>query len=662
MERKLAEFKLIKYLGQGTLGQVFVAEHSFMKKQYALKILPADLAHDEDFIERFSDEIAALAQLEHLSIARIQQVSFSDNSYYLVTDLTLGAEGEPVTLEHYLNSDVRSEEEIFNALMQIASALDYAHSRKYSSGDSVAHLGLKPSNILVSGKMQAPRFILTDFGVYRTAGREHVLLQMMNAALTPVAGQLASKQTLHIPGADKFNVFYHSYQFLAPEQRFSLAVDVVGPACDAYAFGVLAYFMLVKCYPEGVFELPSLQRDDLQYNWDRLIMTCLTRRASKRPQSLVAALDAIKTPVASHTAAKLGSSEPNSFVKVGAKSQPLAGLGDLPRDKQPESSISMHRPSSSYEPKSTAVGVIPSKASQSYARAGGSDMLAVSNTETANLIATPVVQSDSLVASNDKSSACPKVYVNTNANEDEPLVTPMCFVKGGRYMRGSNEGSRDEMPCHAVILADFSLDIHPVTNEQFVRFLKFIGSEKDENNNDMIRLKESRIKRLGGKLLIEPGYQRHPVVGVTWYGATGYCQWAGKRLPTEAEWEVASRGGLDDALYPSGENIEKSQANFFNNDTTAVLSYPPNNYGLYDMAGNVYEWCQDWYAYNTYELTASEPMYPQGPHQGVYRVLRGGCWKSLKEDLRCSHRHRNNPGAVNRTYGFRCANDGLVSN
>ena len=147
------------------------------------------------------------------------------------------------------------------------------------------------------------------------------------------------------------------------------------------------------------------------------------------------------------------------------------------------------------------------------------------------------------------------------------------------------------------------------------------------------RLRDSRIKRLGGKLSVESGYAKHPIVGVTWYGASAYAKWVGKRLPTEAEWEVAAAGGLEDSLYPTGKNIERSQANFFSSDTTAVMSYPPNEYGLYDMVGNVYEWCQDWYEFHYYNVSLQEPNNPQGPVQGVYRVLRGGCWKSLKEDL-----------------------------
>lgn len=255
-----------------------------------------------------------------------------------------------------------------------------------------------------------------------------------------------------------------------------------------------------------------------------------------------------------------------------------------------------------------------------------------------------------------------KVIAKYQPDENEkkavsPILSEMTVIPGGNFERGSNKGGRDEMPRHQISLDPYAIDIHPVTNEQFGRFLDEMGGEKDHNNNDIIRLRESRIKRVGGKITIESGYSKHPVVGVTWYGATAYAKWVGKRLPTEAEWEVAAAGGLLDCIYPTGKDIDRTQANFFSSDTTPVLSYPPNGYGLYDMAGNVYEWCHDWYDYHYYNLSVQEPHNPKGPLQGVYRVLRGGCWKSLKEDLRASHRHRNNPGTMNGTYGFRCAAD-----
>ncbi len=238
-----------------------------------------------------------------------------------------------------------------------------------------------------------------------------------------------------------------------------------------------------------------------------------------------------------------------------------------------------------------------------------------------------------------------------------PIEAKMVIIPGGTFCRGSNQGGRDESPRHRVELAPFAIDCHPVSNEQFVRFLEAMGGEKDGNNNDMIRLRDSRIKRSGGKVNIESGYSKHPVVGVSWYGALAYAKWVGKRLPTEAEWEVAAAGGKEDPIYPTGNDIERAQANFFNSDTTAVMSYAPNGYGLYDMAGNVYEWCADWYDYHYYDISLQEPNNPLGPVQGVYRILRGGCWKSLKDDLRCSHRHRNNPGTMTGTYGFRCVVD-----
>ena len=248
-------------------------------------------------------------------------------------------------------------------------------------------------------------------------------------------------------------------------------------------------------------------------------------------------------------------------------------------------------------------------------------------------------------------------------------------IAGGRFLlgAGANDGFvfDNEKWAHEVTVQPYRMARTAVSNAEFAGFVDDEGYMRREQWSEAGWHWRTKAGATTPVYWVKQGTQWHvrcfdkivplapnaAVLHVNWYEAEAYCNWAKRRLPTEAEWEAAASAGREGCIYPTGIDIERSQANFFSSDTTAVMSYPPNAFGLYDMAGNVYEWCQDWYAYNYYDASLLEPMNPLGPPQGVYRVLRGGCWKSLKEDLRSSHRHRNNPGAVNGTYGFRCASD-----
>ncbi|NNM43961.1 MAG: SUMF1/EgtB/PvdO family nonheme iron enzyme [Chlamydiae bacterium] len=616
--KNIGDFTILKKIGEGSLGTVFLAEHKFVKKTFVLKVLPEELAADNQFITRFEKEVALVAGLDHPHIVLTHSASFAEGFYYLVTECVLGEDFEMMNLAKYLEKRKKplSEEEIMQILGQVASALDYAHQEFETP---ILHLSLKVNNIVIAEKAGGLHVQLSDFGLANVVGAGYLLSRMYNALAETLGARADSPSAI----STLQRSFLQSYVFLAPEQKVVSESTKVTFKADIYAFGVLAYYLLMGEFPEGAFTPPSEKRPSSPYSWDKFCTLLLQPHPEKRPNSLQEALQVLRSPKEN---------------KVAIKKTESVDLSEI-LDKKITSKASQAI-------EQEALQTVSSYAAQELA-----PVLRPQEIMRPEFDSDPgaIFQRDAAVGKYQRQEVETKVI--------EPVLTEMIVIKGGTFFRGSQQGARDEMPRHQVTISDYALDVHPVTNEQFVLFLEAMGGEKDANNLDMIRLRDSRIKRSGGKLSIESGYAKHPVVGVAWYGAVAYAKWVGKRLPTEAEWEIAAFGGLSDSIYPSGSTIERSEANFFSSDTTTVGSYPPNGYGLYDVAGNVYEWCQDWYDYHYYDVSVQEPENPKGPLQGVYRVLRGGCWKSLKEDLRCAHRHRNNPGTMNGTYGFRCAAD-----
>ena len=608
MERdQIGDYRLLKQIGQGSLGSVYIAEHRFIKKQYCLKVLPKELGEDRGFIQRFEKEVGLLAALDHPHIVKVHDICFADGSYFLVTDCIVDEVGETTNLGQYLslNKERLKEADVIYLLKQIGEALDYLNEKK------ISHQNLKLSNILVSQKDGQIHLYLTDVALSHIIGTGQVLTRSFKAVADSLAiplddayeaGQqeIAKLSTLH-------QSFVQTYAFLSPEQK---AHRTVNTKADIYAFGILAYYLIMRTFPEGFFALPSKVISDFKLNWDYFFYHTLQPDPLKRGHSCLELLQELGKP----------------------KAYAASASSDLEQWGEPKT---LERVESVIEKKVSAPQPVLARGE----------------------IERPTYESDPGAIFQKETTIAPYVPEEKEAVDIEPIQSEMVVIHGDEFVIGSEHGARDERPVHKIKLYNFAIDTHPVTNEQFVRFLEAMGGEKDRNNNDIIGLKESRIHKRSGKYHIESGYAKHPVVGVTWYGAVAYSKWVGKRLPTEAEWEIAAKGALNDAMYPTGSNIERSQSNFFSTDTTSVMSYPPNGYGLYDMPGNVYEWCQDWYAYNAYDVSSQEPENPKGPIQGVYRVLRGGCWKGVQEDLRCAHRHRNNPGAINSTYGFRCATD-----
>jgi len=235
------------------------------------------------------------------------------------------------------------------------------------------------------------------------------------------------------------------------------------------------------------------------------------------------------------------------------------------------------------------------------------------------------------------------------------------FIPEGEFLMGSPQNSGganyDEKPQRSVYLSGFYIDRTEVTNEQFATFLNVMGNQEQGRSTWLDAKSDyARIHEVDGIWQVDPGYELYPVVEVSWFGANSYCEWAGKRLPTEAEWEKAARG-VDGRNYPWGDKIDCTLANFKGcaEEVAPVGSYPQgaSPYGALDMAGNAMEWAADWYGEDYYKLDPVPD--PLGPQEGNMRVMRGGSWLSMANFLRVALRDKQRPDDSGYINGFRCA-------
>jgi formylglycine-generating enzyme len=281
----------------------------------------------------------------------------------------------------------------------------------------------------------------------------------------------------------------------------------------------------------------------------------------------------------------------------------------------------------------------------------------------------------------------------------------MVKLDGGPFLMGTDnrEGfpHDGEGPVREVTLHPFYIDIHAVTNHQFESFVKATGYKTEAERWGWSFVFQGHIPAERYREIVEttvPGVAwwckvsganwmhpedpdsnmdsraNHPVVHVSWNDAIEYCRWSGKRLPTEAEWEYAARGGLEQKEFPWGDELTPNGRHMCNiwqgefpvsdlaedgySAPAPVDAFPPNGYGLYSLAGNTWEWCQDWF-HPTHHLTATRHN-PVGPLEGQARVMRGGsylCHHSYCNRYRVAARTSNTPDSTTTNIGFRCVRD-----
>jgi serine/threonine-protein kinase len=639
----LGPYQVVAPLGEGGMASVYKAYHPATERHVALKVLPTEIGGTPLVAERFRQEARVLAQLQHPHILPIFDFGEAGGYAYIVMPLiTTG------TLKDVMQGPPLSYRQIVRIITQIGDALDYAHAR------GVIHRDVKPSNVLIDERGNC---LLTDFGLTKLAERPADLTHTGTIIGTPA--------------------------YISPEQGMGKRVD---GRTDIYALGVILYEMATGRVPfrsdtamavvikhiNQPLALPRALNPGLPAAIEQVILKALSKdpedryaTASEMVQAIEVALkepspasanpiwdqtvelrsqektEQHPTPVAARPRVALPAWAPmvGGLALIGA----LAGLFTLysSRDQATGRAATQTAAADATSVAATLVAAMPAT------------ILAPSTPTSAPSIAAPpsatVVPHTPTSAVPPTSTPTPTLGVgSTRVSVTDGMV--LAYIPAGEFLMGSSSEDKDanfvEKPQRSVYLDAYWADRSEVTNAMYALCVQ-AGECRQPGNF----ASATRDEYFGN-----PQYADYPVIYISWGDAWRYCQWAGRRLPTEAEWEKAARGA-DGRIYPWG-NIEPSasRANFnkIQEDTTDVGAHPEgvSPYGLFDMAGNVAEWVADWYegAYYARGPAAN----PQGPLFGTSRGLRGGAWNSILPIIRSANRSQYEPVARYNFIGFRC--------
>ncbi|MBT7191911.1 MAG: SUMF1/EgtB/PvdO family nonheme iron enzyme [Anaerolineae bacterium] len=602
--QSLGRYHILEQLGEGGMAVVYKAFDTKLEREVALKvirteeILPSALERTK---KRFEREAKALAKLNHANIVPIIDSGQEGDVPYLVMGYIPGG-----TLKEKIKGKPIPWRKAAELLLPIARALAYSHKQ------GIIHRDIKPSNILITAENE---LMLTDFGIAR-------LLQ--------------ADETLDLTGT---GMGVGTPEYMAPEQGLGHKVD---HRADIYALGIIFYEMLTGRKPfqadtpmavvikqiNDPLPRPTQFAPDLPEEVERILLRALVKKPNNRYQSMVGFAKSLEDPLAKRALQK----RPPISLKKRTRTF-LAGSILVLTFILSSIWIGIKKPFS------------PVVAPPSLTATSSLTEPSVVIPPTSTITPTPT----------------PTLIFETRLVDEMVAL----YIPAGEFKMGSEDGDEDEKPIKTVYTDAFWMDETEVTNAMFASFLNAQNNQK-EDGETWLDVDDSSvlITQTESNWHADINYSQHPVVDVTWYGARAYCEWVGGRLPTEAEWEKAARGGLEGKKYPWGDDTPSCNSGAWNGaqkpscsgNTISVGSFSPNGYGLYDMAGNVWEWIADQYDEEYYQKSSGNN--PQGPAFGEFRVLRGGAWSGYEIDIvRTANRSRSRPMNAATNTGFRCVRD-----
>ena len=588
-------YRIVKLLGQGGFGAVYKAWDTNLDEPVAVKesIETSPIAQ-----KQFQVEAKLLFNLRHTNLPRVHDFFvIPGKGMYLAMDYI---EGEDLETIRQKAGGSLTEAQVLPWIFQVCDALSYLHNQN----PPIIHRDIKPANIRITPQGQAT---LVDFGLAKT--------------YTP-----GSRTTM---GARAVTPGFSPLEQYSGKGRTDNRTDI-------YALGATLYTLLTGEEPPEApdRDLGAGLINPRQLNWaispvvEKAILTALAMLPDARHQSVHDFRQMLEIALYDQRAGNVG--QKNSATAPASSPAVPLSAAPLPQGQ----THTFNQPTFSWGGiiLATLVGGIFIVLIYMSSKVG----VQTASTPTPFYDTSLILPSPSLTTP-PTSTPIPTKLPNTHTD-----------VQGGRMalipVGDFQMGSEDEKPVHTVYLDAFYMDIYEVTNALYGKCIQAGICTLPSDSSSSTQLNYYGI----------PRYANSPVIFVNWNQARVFCEWRGARLPTEAEWEKAARGGLDGYKYTWGNDFPSClKVNYLEcvGDTSPVGSCPANGFGLFDMEGNVSEWVWDWYSETYYN--SSPRNNPTGPNSGYYKVIRGGSWRSRAHDIQIAERGGGYDATNN--LGFRCA-------
>ncbi|MEO0081393.1 MAG: SUMF1/EgtB/PvdO family nonheme iron enzyme [candidate division WOR-3 bacterium] len=721
----VGNYRIVEEVGRGGMGVVYKAVHQKIASQVvAVKLLsPALIYGDKAASERAAAEAESQAKLrEHPNIVSLYDFVENERGLFLIMEYIAGVAGVRNLSELIRRNGALPAEELKRLFGQVLSAVGFAHRH------GIIHRDLKPLNIMLSefgakvGDFGIARIVSGDTSIavsgHRVGSPAYMSPeQVLDKKLTKATDIYSLGCTLYeaATGRLPFDASETSSFFEAHLQEPPIPPRQRNPAISEQLERVILKAMEKKpadrfasCeeFAAALEQEPAAPRSPLTAGPARRVVPSVQGRARAEAEALlrqagcgVAFEGEEYSDTVPEGAVLRQCPAPGEFCAAGAAVRVTLSRGKRPEERQQPSADSRQLWEQQTVPEESQLSSadrIPSSPSpfppprgrgkerEGVAERGGRPAVSGERKKTGWIVAgilavLAAVVVIAIVAGSRSRDAARTGQGDNRGQETAPTrmtalgrnsqgyeeflwlkdSSVMIKIPAGTFTMGSNDGGPDGKPVHQVYLDEYYIDKYEVTNRQYKQFCDATGRSYP-SDPDFLGMTDYFTR-----------YPDYPVVNVSWKDAKAYCDWAGKQLPTEAEWEKAARG-TDSRKYPWGNSEPTgSRCNFADRNTdygwsdksaddgyartAPVGSFPSgaSPYGCMDMAGNVWEWCNDWYKDNYYGSSASNN--PQGPSSGLARVSRGGSWYYLARDLRCANRAGFEPSYRHGHLGFRCS-------